>query len=107
MGIYAWHKLNFLPPLQQKKEAKQKAATTFLLKLPFNHLVIASTPPSLAPQIVSTRFAYLIQLISQVHLLCRLISTIYFNKPPNSIWLTNWLFHLLVLLLLSPLCSPL
>lgn len=102
MGIYAWHKLNFLPPSSPKqKRSKTKGGSNFSAEITIQSFSNCLNSTLSCP--LSTCFAYLIQLISQVHLLCRLISTIYFNKPPNSIWLTNWLFHLLVLLLLSAL----
>lgn len=55
MGIYAWHKL--LPPIPTSLPpsldpfpfpvTKTKGSATFLLKLPFNHWVIASAVASL------------------------------------------------------------
>lgn len=60
MGIYAWHKLLPYPvlpfcPLASPPAAavaKQKGKPTFLLKLPFNHWIIASAGTSLShPQL--------------------------------------------------------
>lgn len=88
---------------------KTKGNATFLLKLPFNHWVIASAFASTPPPPGSTfpSLAYLIQLISCVHLACRLISTIYFNKPRVLSKLDTRLHVSLLRTLLTPTLPPL
>lgn len=70
MGIYAWHKL--LPPTALPPSlypflpvTKTKGSATFLLKLPFNHWVIASAvaSSSLLPSSELTSFNSFLEFI--------------------------------------------
>lgn len=105
MGIYAWHKLLPYPvppfcPLASPPAAavaKQKGKPTFLLKLPFNHWIIASAGTSLSLSRTHSFHFGTLSICPSPHwltsfpahflcsfTLCLLISTIYFNKPPSS-----------------------
>lgn len=82
-----------LRPRPVRPALHKRAAQSFLLKLPFNHFVIASTTnpetPIPYPLFPISLFPPTAQLVSCFHLLCSLIRTIYFNKPPFS--LANWI----------------